>query len=99
MAGEDPHYMEWLRSQPCAACGHGGFVVVHHRNGAGMGLRAHDHKGIPLHNEPCHISHLHRLRGPFDGWNLQQMRDWQDTQIREHRARYASGGLDLALPY
>lgn len=97
MAGEDPAYTEWLRTQPCAACGKPGPCVPHHRTGAGMGLRAHDHEAVPLHNEPCHLSHLHKWRGPFRSFTREQMRAWHDVQIREHRARYADD--PVALPY
>lgn len=87
MAGEDPDYCNWLRSRPCARCGAYG-VQVHHRTGAGMALRGHDDKGIPL----CHICHgdFHALAGMFKGWSRAGLAHWQDRQISILRKRYES---------
>lgn len=88
MAGESKQYTTWLRTQPCCApeCGTTRSIEVHHRTGAGMGLRAHDHKGMPLCNS-CHVA-LHSAKRPFFGWDRARLRDWQDEQIAAHRARY-----------
>jgi len=78
MAGELPAYTAWLRTLPCRRCGcHG--VHVHHRTGAGMGLRAHDLDGMPL-CAACH-RHLHALSGVFAAWSGGDLRTWEARQV------------------
>ena len=89
MAREDPAYLEWLREQPCCACGKWGWSTPHHKTGAGMGKRAHDHEAMPL-CVGCHKD-LHEFSGRFALMGQLSRADWQDTQIREHRAMYQDG--------
>lgn len=85
MANEDQDYTDWLRQRPCCSCGRHG-VQVHHKTGAGMGLRSHDHDAMPL-CIPCH-SDLHCLTGRFATWNREELREWQSQQAAMHRAGY-----------
>lgn len=93
MAGEDKAYCGWLRSLPCCMCG-ARPVQVHHRTGAGMARRAHDHEGMPL----CHQCHtdLHGLTGKFKGWDKQRLRTWQREQVDICRDGWR---LDYGAPY
>jgi hypothetical protein len=100
MSGEDKVYIAWVRRQPCAAClGPGPCEPHHSTNGStlsdspkaiggrrGKGQRAHDHESLPLHMR-CHRQ-FHDLKGPFEGWDKAFIREWQDAQVAEHRARY-----------
>lgn len=83
MAGELPAYTAWLRRLPCRRCGLGR-VEIHHRRGAGMGLRAHDRDAMPL----CHRCHMDiDLRcGPFRDWSKAALRDWEASQVARLRA-------------
>ena len=99
MAGEDPEYLEYLRGEPCCSCGRWGASVPHHKTGAGMGTRAHDHEAMPLCDDlrkSCHRD-LHQFQGAFEGMSRLLRATWQDTQIQEHRARYTMGRA--AVPY
>lgn len=80
MAGEDPEHVKRVRAMPCAACGATPAGCAHHKMGAGMGRRAHDHMAIPL----CHGCHmnLHALRGRFKGWDRERRRAWEDGAVR-----------------
>lgn len=89
MANEDQSYTDWLRQRPCCSCGGSG-VQVHHRTGAGMGLRAHDHDAMPLCFR-CH-SDLHCLGGRFSTFSREDLRQWQDEQIAALRAVYEPQG-------
>lgn len=60
MAGEDRAYSDRVRDLPCAMCGKRGRSEQHHRSGAGMGLRAHDHDSMPLCWR-CHHVELGRM--------------------------------------
>lgn len=95
MANEDPVYLEWLRQQPCCACGGWGPCVPHHRTGGGVGRKNHDHSAMPLHAH-CHRQ-FHDANGHFKGWDRLRRSEWQDTMIAEHRVRYRSG--DMAIPF
>lgn len=60
MANEDPEYSRWVREQPCSMCMKKPPSEQHHRSGAGMALRAHDHESMPLCRD-CHHHALGRL--------------------------------------
>lgn len=87
MADEDMVYEAWLRKQQCALCGGPPPCTVHHPQGAGMGLRAHSHGGIAMHQD-CHVQQLHGLTGRCKGWTKDYRRDWEATQARQLRARF-----------
>lgn len=86
MANEDDAYRAWVTRQPCAMCGKAPPSQCHHRTGAGLALRAHDHQSMPL----CPLCHhdLHALSGRFKGWSRGQLRLWQEDKVNETRARY-----------
>lgn len=94
MANESCHrdYRAWLLRQPCACQPCVLPVVIHHSTvGAtephakslggrrGKGQRASDAEGIAVCNR--HHANFHDLRGYFEGWEKQQLRDWQNGQV------------------
>jgi len=87
MAGEDRQYTDWIAKQPCASCGIRFRSQVHHRTGAGMGLRAHDHDSMPMCSG-CHRD-FHDLIGAFKTWDKALRGDWQDLQTEVHFRKYA----------
>lgn len=92
MAGEDPAYSEWVRSQNCAECAAFPRSNQHHKTGAGMGLRAHDHDSFPLCGSGvrgCHGSFHCLTFGPFTAWTKDRLRDYQAKMVKRYRARYA----------
>lgn len=96
----DEKRLQWVRRQPCAVCGCPGPNHAHHstngKAGAGnpkalggrrgRGQRADDTEAISL----ClkHHKNLHELTGFFSGYTKNELRDWQDTQVRIHAERY-----------
>jgi len=78
--------VEWLLRQPCCMC-NGVATDPHHITGAGMAMREHDHRAIPLCRE-CHTS-FHAFSGPFKGWSRRYQRGWQAAMVRLHRSLYA----------
>lgn len=88
MAGEDSDYTDWLRRQPCNQCGRQAGCDPHHRTGAGVALRSHDHEAMPM----CRICHtkFHAASGPFREMNKQARRDYQDEAIERCRRSYSS---------
>jgi hypothetical protein len=103
VADDLPQYKAWLLRQPCACAPCIAAVVVHHHtNGQthapdaappkalggkrGKSQRASDYYGLPI----CHAHHgqLHDLRGFFKGWSGDELRAWQDQQVRYHRERF-----------
>lgn len=86
MANEDPKYADWVRSQPCCSCGADGPSQLHHMTGAGMGLRAHDHLGMPMCGR-CHME-FHDSSGGFKHWTKDTKRVWQVIQVHNSRERY-----------
>lgn len=88
MAGEDKDYTDWLRAQPCNQCGKQAGCDPHHRTGAGMGMRSHDHKAIPL-CRTCHTE-FHAGSGFFKSLDKQGKRDYQDEAIERCRRSYSS---------
>ena len=79
MAGEDEAYRKAVSRLKCAKCGMPGPSQVHHMTGAGMGLRAHDHKSMPLCAQ-CHID-LHGLCGQFKGYTKESLTTWQQLAV------------------
>ena len=74
---------------PCMACGSAPPSVLHHKTGAGMGLRAHDQDGMPL-CDPCHKS-IHSLTfGHFKGWTKDRRRNWQEWAVGLLQGEYLS---------
>ncbi len=104
MAGEDKAYRDWLHGQACIACVQGGRLQdyrtsVHHRTGAGLALRAHDHEGIPLCGDGvrgCHGSAHSLMFGPFKGWTKARLREWQEDRIKELRNEYLATQMGSA---
>ena len=104
MAGELPRYRGWLIKQRCCVPDCIWPTEVHHHTGGdtvapgeqrsakstgtrrGKGQVAHDYYGMPL----CHGHHmeLHALKGWFRDFVKSTLREWQDRQVAEHRARY-----------
>lgn len=83
MANEDPDYLAWVRSFPCAVCRRRPTTAHHHTGGRGLGQRAHDHKTIAL----CFVCHddFHQARGFFRGMAKRERREWQDDQVKRMR--------------
>ena len=101
MAGEatHDHYRAWLLRRPCACSPCVLPVVIHHSTigeteqhskslggRRGKGQRASDTEGISVCNR--HHANFHDLRGYFQGWEKQALRDWQNKQVAELRAAY-----------
>lgn len=61
MADEDRKYSSWIRSLDCAMCGARGPSEQHHKSGAGVGRRAHDHDSMPLCRK-CHHERLGKMQ-------------------------------------
>lgn len=98
MAGEDPEYLTWIRSRPCCVgVGCRGPVEAHHKTGAGMSLRAHDHQAMPLCHRH-HVEHFHGLTGYFKGWRKAELKVWQEHQIEVHRQDYERRGVRAEFP-
>lgn len=86
MANEDSSYLSRIRKQDCQKCGRRP-CQAHHRTGAGMALRAHDHETISLCVE-CHAS-IHELtHGEFSGWTKGELREWQREAVESNRRRF-----------
>ncbi len=85
MAG-DPKYLAWVRSQPCCACGRRPPSEAHHKTGAGLALKAHDHDTMPL-CAGCHRA-FHDASGRFAVMNKAERKSWQMDRVQETRARF-----------
>lgn len=83
MADEDPEYTAAVRRLPCKGpkCERRLAAQAHHRTGAGMAQRAHDHLSMPL----CVFCHhnFHAAAGEFKGWGKLRRDCWQDEKIRD----------------
>lgn len=96
MAGEDANYTAWLHGQRCCinvSCA--GPIEVHHRTGAGLALRAHDHEGMPLCKK--HHRERHGSKGHFAKMGKAERKMWEAHQIEVHRALYT--GADATPPF
>lgn len=82
----DEGYLQWVRQQLCAVCGHKPPNQAHHATGGGMGMKSPDSEAFPL----CHKHHreFHDLNGHFAGWTKQDRKDWQRASWRYHRQTY-----------
>jgi hypothetical protein len=85
MANESPLYLKRVRQLPCANCGRPAPNEAHHRTGAGMARRAHDHDAMPLCRR-CHHD-LHALAGSFKTFDRAMLRSWQDDKAHATRER------------
>jgi len=91
MANEDRYYICWLGVQTCCAtdCRNKSGPPHHPRHDVGMGMRAHDHRAVPLCPE-CHES-IHRLTwGTFKGWTRDMVREFMDKKAMKYRKLYTS---------
>jgi hypothetical protein len=88
MAKEDPDYIIWLAFLPCSVtdCQDRSGPPHHPRQNVGTGLRAHDHRAIPIC--PRHHEELHGMHGYFEDWHRQRVRDWLDDLAIALRNRY-----------
>jgi len=88
MAGEDRNYTVWLSWRRCCAPGGcGKLAECHHpRHDVGMGLRAHDHRAVPL----CRQDHIdiEQHDGRFAGWTKEQVAEWCDLMAAHYRRIY-----------
>ena len=84
MAGEDPHYLAWLGTQPCAVpdCGRQSAPPHHPRHSVGMSQRAHDHRAVPLCHEHHDSVQTYALMPKL------QLRDWLDVVAARCRTNY-----------
>lgn len=87
---DDSAYIEFIRALACCApgCRAQPRSDAHHKTGAGLALREHDHKTMPL----CRRDHesVDLLVGRFDGWSREQRAEWQDGMICTLRALYVA---------
>lgn len=91
MANEDPDYLDWIRRQPCAACGRAAPSEPHHpRHNVAMGRRAHDHRAVPLCGLTCHVPGIHALAGRFAGWTNTRVAAWCDDVAARLFPRYVA---------
>ncbi len=86
MAGEDKDYIDWIKQQPCNQCGKQGSCDAHHKTGAGLAMRSHDHLAMPL-CRACHTE-FHASSGAFKKMEKQARRDYQDEAIERCRRVY-----------
>lgn len=66
-AHRDPRYRKYIRSLPCAECGHYGskrdpIVAAHLRclGDGGTGIKPSDYYAVPLHEKKCHRAVKHQ---------------------------------------
>ena len=93
MAEEDAAHLARIRALPCARCQRPPPSEAHHRTGAGMALRAHDHDAMPL-CASCHRD-LHAMTGRFRTWTRHQLRVWQQERVVEMRSRFFGSDDDV----
>lgn len=62
-----------------------------------MGLRAHDHRVVPL----CHEHHmmLHAWSGAWRAWNRARLHEWLDALAAEMRERYLRIQAGAGIPF
>lgn len=86
---DDRPYLEhFIKRLPCCApgCDADPPSDPHHKSGAGVGARAHDHETMPLCRR-CHDD-LDAFRGAFASWTREQRAAWQASMARVLRAAY-----------
>lgn len=89
MAGEDPFFVQYVRSLPCAAWALGpcyGRVEAHHAGQRGLGQKAHDNTCVPLCTQ--HHRNWHDHSGPFRTWTKTDRREWIAQTISFTQAGY-----------
>lgn len=90
MAGDDPDYCAWLRTQRCRMAVHdpcGGPLEVHHRRDmTGLGLRPPDRDAMPLCRK--HHAALHGMVGPFRSMDKAARKSWELHQVAMLRTRW-----------
>lgn len=90
MAGDDLAYRRRVAALPCCRCGAPPPSQAHHHTQhRGVGQRSSDLYAMPL-CPPCHEA-LHGLTGPFRGYTLQRLRDWQSRMAALTADRLAGG--------
>lgn len=96
MAGEDPAYVRFVRSLPCAVCG-SRRTEAHHAGLRGLGQRAHDSTCVPL----CRAHHaaFHDAGPPFRGMSHDQREAWIATAIANATGAYALSLLPAPFPF
>ncbi len=86
--------MGWLGDQPCCACPRPS-GPPHHKTGAGMARRAHDHDAMPMCPD-CHNSIHSTMFGFFKGWEKAKLQRYQDNMVKMYRKLYAEGHAAVA---
>lgn len=86
MAGENPTHLEWIRRCSCCApgCGRSPCEAHHHTGRRGVSQKTTDHDAMPM-CELHHIPGFHKGGPPFEGWDFEQRRDWQDRMVALYR--------------
>ena len=94
MANEEPEYLKFVRSQPCAMAGNGpcsGEMHAHHpQGGKGMGTRNHDSRAIPLCAK--HHTERHSLSGAFKAYDKRRVREFEAQASERLRRQYLGLG-------
>ena len=94
MNEKDAVYLRWIRSLPCDAERHGGCLGemhAHHiRGGKSLSSKRSDHQTLPL----CYAHHdaIHRLNGPFKGWNKARLKEYERDTAGRYRQLYLGLG-------
>lgn len=88
--GADPAYLDFVRLQDCASCGHRGPNHAHHKIGdlKGMGLKAPDSEALAL-CWACHRA-LHDCRGRFEYMSATERLVFQEYAIEHCRKLWAA---------
>lgn len=84
---EDPAHLVLVRTLACCAPlignpradRHWGDVEAHHETGAGLALKADDHRSMPLCKR--HHGDFHRLCGVFANWTKRTLKAWQREMV------------------
>lgn len=93
MAGEDRAYIRWLGGGRCIVpgCRKMSGPPHHVRHDVGMGMRAHDHRAVPLC--PEHHEDAQQYRGVFGKMGRQGMREFFDDAAERLRTQYLEQGV------
>ena len=84
----DRPYLDWLRTQPCAACSRPPPCDPSHHGRGGVGIKAPDHDAIPLCRSCHNYWHDHRRIVGRTDLDKPQTSAWLETQARRHRAEF-----------
>lgn len=96
MAGEDPAFVRFVRTLPCAVCGAHG-VEAHHAGTRGLGQRAHDSTCVPLCRQ--HHAAWHDAGPPFRGMSKDERQGWNEAAIAAARRAHVASLLDGPIPF